>query len=158
MVTWKRRVLFWGMIFFLSRSLAAQTYPELHALIRQNPLSEETHPGFQVYPSEMKTAVLGVLRLYQIFIATQDMPVCNFTPSCSHFAEDAFRAVSPFRALLLASDRLLRDNPSVAGHYPINPKTGHFSDPLALYLKLIQGSAEKKLEPTKHAKATKRQK
>jgi len=151
MVTWRRRVVFWGVIFFLSRSLAAQTYPELHALIRQNPISKETHPGFHVYPSEMKTAILGVLRLYQVFIATQDMPVCNFTPSCSHFAEEAFRTVSPFKALLLASDRLLRDNPSVAGHYPVNPQTGRFSDPLEFYLKLLK-------MPAKQAKTTKRRK
>ncbi len=151
MVKRAKRVLLAGMIFLLSHSLFAQTHSEFHALIRENPIVEKKSPAFQASPSEMKTTILAALRLYQIFVATQDMPVCNFTPSCSHFAQEAFRNVSPFKALLLASDRLLRDNPWVAGQYPINPKTGRFSDPLDFYLKLLK-------KPAKHAKSTKRKK
>ncbi len=149
MVALIRRFLLAGTFLFLAEPLAAQTYSELHALIQQNPILKEKAPAFQGYPSEVKTTILGMLRLYQIFIATQDMPVCNFTPSCSHFAQQAFQTVSPFKALLLASDRLLRDNPSVAGHYPPDRKTGRYADPLDFYLKLLK-------TPAKHAKTTKR--
>ena len=151
MVNLRRMLLVALLGVWVAESLFGQTRGEFQSIVEQNPIqSEAAHsPKFQVYPSEFKTLILGTIRLYQIFIATQDMSVCNFTPSCSHFAEQAFQRVSPVRALLLASDRLLRDNPSVAGHYTINPKTGRFSDPLDFYLKLLKTS-------TKHAKAAKK--
>ena len=153
MVSVRRIILVLVLGAWFSQALFAQTLKEFQPIVEQNPIqTKAAHPPkFKVYPSEFKSLALGTIRLYQIFIATQDMSVCNFTPSCSHFAEEAFQTVSPFRALLLASDRLLRDNPSVAGHYPINRKTGRFSDPLDFYLKLFK-------TPAKHAKTTKRRK
>ncbi len=140
-----RRLFF---LVFLTLGLAslskAQTLREFQSILARNPIQGKAQPTFQLEPSEFKTLALGSIRLYQIFIATQDMSVCNFTPSCSHFAEQAFQNLSPFRALLLASDRLLRDNPSVAGHYSVDAQTGRFADPLNFYMKLLKIGAKGK--------------
>ena len=123
----------------------AQNILEFREILSQNPISADDSgqsPKW-VYPSEFKTLLAGSVRFYQICIATQDMSVCSFTPSCSHFAFQALKNVPPFLAVLLASDRLLRDNPLAAGHYRINPKTGRFADPLAFYLNLIKRQSRK---------------
>ncbi len=145
------RILLFVLGMAAALPLFAQTAGEFQAILTQNPILPEkaSRSLFTIYPSEIKTLILAGLRAYQVFVATQDMSVCNFTPSCSHFAQEAFQRLSPFQALLLASDRLLRDNPSVGGQYPVDPQTGRYSDPLDFYLKLLK-------TPAKHAKATKR--
>lgn len=88
--------------------------------------------------SEQKLLFLGALRFYQTFISSQDMAVCNFIPSCSHFSQEAFRKAGVFRGLLLSSDRLQRCNGTAAFshiyHYDVGSRK--FSDPVERYLEL----------------------
>ena len=58
--------------------------------------------------SELKFFAIGIIKLYQTAISSQDVPACNFTPSCSRFALDAFHKGGFVKGSLLSADRLLR--------------------------------------------------
>ena len=73
--------------------------------------------------SEIRLIGMGLIRLYQLFISTQDMPVCNFTLSCSHFAMKAIQQYGLLYGILMTSDRLQRCNRMAKKYYPVDPKT-----------------------------------
>ncbi len=52
--------------------------------------------------------ISGLIRMYQATVSQVQGDVCNFTPSCSHFALQAVQRYGPVVGLLLASDRLQR--------------------------------------------------
>lgn len=58
--------------------------------------------------SEINFFAIGIIKLYQTVISSQDVPACNFTPSCSRFALDAIHKGGFVKGLLLGTDRLLR--------------------------------------------------
>ncbi len=58
--------------------------------------------------SELKFFATGMIKLYQTAISSQDVPACNFTPSCSRFALDAINQGGFMKGALLGADRLLR--------------------------------------------------
>lgn len=57
------------------------------------------------------------LRLYQKFISPSQGDVCNFSPSCSHFAKEAIEKHGIIWGSLMASDRLQRCNPWAFGSF-----------------------------------------
>lgn len=62
------------------------------------------------------------LSLYQDMISSSQGNVCNFSPSCSHFAKTAISKYGPLWGSLMAADRLMRCNPwsyqHVGTYYP----------------------------------------
>lgn len=58
--------------------------------------------------SELKTFATGLIKLYQIIISSQDIPACNFTPSCSRFTMEAIQKGGLLKGALLGGDRLMR--------------------------------------------------
>jgi putative membrane protein insertion efficiency factor len=54
---------------------------------------------------------VGLIRLYRLTFAGAFGGQCRFSPSCSHYAEDAIRAHGVFRGVVLAGWRILRCNP-----------------------------------------------
>jgi putative component of membrane protein insertase Oxa1/YidC/SpoIIIJ protein YidD len=82
--------------------------------------------------SEWKLVALGSIRLYQVLLSSQSGRVCNFTPSCSRFAQDAIGRFG-LRGVLLASDRLQRCHPFAIDLYPEDPATGKRVDPVDAY-------------------------
>jgi putative component of membrane protein insertase Oxa1/YidC/SpoIIIJ protein YidD/outer membrane protein assembly factor BamD (BamD/ComL family)/TM2 domain-containing membrane protein YozV len=60
----------------------------------------------------------AVIRLYQLFIAEQDLPTCNFQPFCSAFSMEAYGSTDPLQATLMTFDRLMRCNYWSFGEYP----------------------------------------
>jgi putative membrane protein insertion efficiency factor len=58
-----------------------------------------------------KTFVLGQIKLYQLLLSEQQADVCNFTPSCSHYAYRALKKEGILKGSLMAIDRLQRCNP-----------------------------------------------
>lgn len=84
--------------------------------------------------SPLALVTTGLIRGYQVVISTQDLPSCNFTPSCSQFALRAINSTGAFRGTLLAADRLMRCNFSVRRHYHFNGTK--FDDPVSPYLSL----------------------
>ncbi len=61
-------------------------------------------------------------QLYQTIVSPAQGDVCNFSPSCSHFARKAISKYGPFWGSLMAADRLMRCNPwayeHVGTYYP----------------------------------------
>jgi putative component of membrane protein insertase Oxa1/YidC/SpoIIIJ protein YidD len=57
------------------------------------------------------------ITFYQKVISTSQADACNFYPSCSHFAQRAVRRYGFFWGTLMASDRLMRCNPSAFHHF-----------------------------------------
>lgn len=88
--------------------------------------------------SEVKLLLLGAIRIYQSAVSSQDMPTCNFEPSCSRFSNLALQRVGLVKGILLSSDRLQRCNglPGMARHYNFIQPLGKFADPIERYLKL----------------------
>ena len=66
---------------------------------------------------------LLAIRLYQIFLSPFLGRNCRFEPSCSHYAQDAFRTHGFFRGMYLTIYRILRCNPwCKAGYDPVPPR------------------------------------
>lgn len=77
-------------------------YILLLILVAQEP-SRKTNPV---------TIVLDTgIKLYQTLISPAQGDVCNFTPSCSHFAKESISRYGPLWGGLMAADRLMRCHP-----------------------------------------------
>ena len=89
----------------------------------------------RITPSLFKASFSVWIRIYQKVISVQDLPSCNFHPSCSNFALRAVRKFGPFKGWLLAGDRLLRCNPFVKNYYPLDYDFDgkKFQDPIVKY-------------------------
>jgi hypothetical protein len=83
--------------------------------------------------NELKIAMMGLIRVYQWCISSQDMKVCNFTPSCSRFGMAAIKKYGVFQGILMTSDRLQRCNGVGRKYYHIHPITGLCDDPVEHY-------------------------
>jgi len=58
-----------------------------------------------------KELVLHSIKVYQFLLSEQQPDVCNFTPSCSHYAYQVIKKEGPVKGSLMAIDRLQRCNP-----------------------------------------------
>ncbi|RKU33427.1 membrane protein insertion efficiency factor YidD [Candidatus Poribacteria bacterium] len=83
--------------------------------------------------SELKLAATGLIRLYQKFVSSQDVPTCNFQPTCSRFGMGCIQEYGVLRGILLTADRLLRCNGSQAVHYSKDAVTGKYVDSVSDY-------------------------
>lgn len=57
------------------------------------------------------------IKLYQTLVSPSQGDVCNFSPSCSHFAKEAIEEHGVIWGSLMASDRLQRCNPWAFGSF-----------------------------------------
>lgn len=55
-------------------------------------------------------------QLYQKIVSPAQGDVCNFSPSCSHYAKEAISKYGPLWGSLMAADRLMRCNPWAYEH------------------------------------------
>jgi uncharacterized protein len=85
----------------------------------------------------------GTIRLYQLFISTQDKPVCNFVPSCSQFGVSAISEFGIMKGILLTSDRLQRCNGISVPYYKLDYSSGKLIDPIQNYADLTQKQRKK---------------
>jgi len=68
---------------------------------------------------------------YKSFISSQDKPSCNFTPSCSEYAVEAFRKKGVFVGWLSSFDRLTRCHGLIKPtDYHFDTTKMHFYDPV----------------------------
>lgn len=86
-------------------------------------------PTRTVVPASPLQFMSGAISLYQLFISSQDLPMCMFEPSCSHYGQSAIKEHGLLIGALATADRFLRCNSLTAREYPLNPKTGKFVDP-----------------------------
>ncbi len=54
---------------------------------------------------------IAIIKVYQWIISPLLGPKCRFTPTCSHYALEAFKKYGPFKGLWLAIKRILRCHP-----------------------------------------------
>ena len=112
---------------------------DLTFILRVNPIqiSYQKQEAIPFNPRESTPIRLfstGLIRIYQKYISTQDLPACNFTPSCSRFGMGAIQRYGFFRGTLLTADRLLRDNGIMLHtHYPFDEASGKYIDPVEVY-------------------------
>ncbi len=67
--------------------------------------------------------LLGAIGLYRITLAGWLGGQCRFSPTCSHYAEQAIRTHGALRGSVLASGRILRCNPfGRGGPDPVPPR------------------------------------
>lgn len=115
----------------------AQFAEELSFVIRSNPISRQTNDNPDSLnlkeTSEAKLFCFGLIKFYKHFISSQDIQVCNFTPSCSQFSLQAIQKYGIFRGILMTSDRLQRCSGFDRRHYPIDKSTGKGIDPVDNY-------------------------
>ncbi len=65
----------------------------------------------------MKSALIYLLRVYQVLISPLLPPACRFTPTCSEYAIEAVRQHGALRGTYMAARRLLRCHPFHPGGY-----------------------------------------
>jgi putative component of membrane protein insertase Oxa1/YidC/SpoIIIJ protein YidD len=73
---------------------------------------------------------LFTITLYQKFLSSQDAPVCNYEPSCSHYGQATIRSRGIFLGALMTSDRLQRCIGAARWYYPLDPRTLRALDPV----------------------------
>lgn len=124
--------------------LPAQEPTELEFILSCNPLDsvsegESIRSRSDVTHSfGIELLLKGAIRLYQVFISPQDMPVCNFVPSCSQFGAEAVSRLGVIRGILLTSDRLQRCNGISTSRYRIDYNSGRLIDPIQTYCEMLR--------------------
>jgi putative component of membrane protein insertase Oxa1/YidC/SpoIIIJ protein YidD len=114
---------------------------ELEFILSYNPLdsvSEEARVRSRSGVSGIGSLLKGAIRFYQVFISSQDMPVCNFVPSCSQFGMEAISRLGVIRGALLTSDRLQRCNGVSTSRYRIDYNSGRLIDPIQMYCEMLR--------------------
>ncbi|MBN1163560.1 MAG: membrane protein insertion efficiency factor YidD [Candidatus Krumholzibacteriota bacterium] len=76
----------------------------------------------------------GVVRAYQRYISSQDIPACKFDPSCSHFCVEAMRSAGLWKGALLAVDRVQRCHALARNAGRRESPSGLIHDPVDKYL------------------------
>jgi putative component of membrane protein insertase Oxa1/YidC/SpoIIIJ protein YidD len=129
-------------ICFLSLNLisSSEAKDQLEFLQEANPIiiekKEERFVSLMDFKetSEIKLAFSGLIRFYQIYFSSQDVPSCNFTLTCSRFMAKAIQEYGAVHGFLMASDRLQRCFGASRKYYARDPKTGYAIDyPLEAY-------------------------
>jgi len=122
----------------------AQELTELAFILSCNPIQDipgadrvRAHFDLSHVPGT-KLLLIGAIRFYQLFISPQDMPACNFVPSCSQFGAEAIKRLGILRGILLTSDRLQRCNSMSTSRYHTDQKSGKLVDPVRLYAEILQ--------------------
>ncbi|MDD2568764.1 MAG: membrane protein insertion efficiency factor YidD [Clostridia bacterium] len=65
----------------------------------------------------MKYILMGIVKLYQLFISPLLGANCRFTPTCSQYAMEALQKYGAFKGSLLALKRISKCHPWHEGGY-----------------------------------------
>jgi putative component of membrane protein insertase Oxa1/YidC/SpoIIIJ protein YidD len=79
--------------------------------------------------NELALAGEALLSLYQAYLSPLDMSACPFTPTCSEYARQAIEKYGLIAGVIMAADRLQRDNGLGDRFYPRDPQSGRLLDP-----------------------------
>jgi len=63
----------------------------------------------------MRSLLVGILRLWQVFVSPLYPPSCRFYPTCSEYAIMAVKKYGPLKGMRKALWRVLRCNPLSKG-------------------------------------------
>lgn len=121
------------MFCLLPVVLCADERASLRFITAHNPVPaiKTGQPSADVFYQTNEVKIIGtvLLRFYQLFISTQDVPSCPFHPTCSDYARQAIQEYGLFLGMIMASDRLQRCNGYGSRYYPVEPETGRLFDP-----------------------------
>jgi putative membrane protein insertion efficiency factor len=139
-------LIIYALLFsgFILNSTPIQASTELDFILSANPISEDStkfHPESHLNirrVSELGLLFKETIGFYQRFISTQDVPSCNFTPTCSQFSLESVNKLGILRGILLTSDRLQRCNSMSKSRYGLDYESGNLKDPVELYIKLLK--------------------
>lgn len=73
----------------------------------------------------MRRCMIAGVRWYQRHISAHTKPCCRFTPTCSHYAIEAFQKHGTVKGGVLAGWRILRCNPF--GNHGYDPVPDRFT-------------------------------
>lgn len=124
--------------------LPAQEPTEFEFILSCNPLDSAPEVACVrsrsdiAQPFGIELLLKGAIKFYQVFISSQDMPVCNFVPSCSQFGAEAISRLGVVRGILLTSDRLQRCNSVSTSRYQIDYNSGRLIDPIQTYCEMLR--------------------
>ena len=77
----------------------------------------------------LRLLLIGLIHLYRLTLSGSLGGQCRFSPTCSHYAEDAIREHGATRGTLMAAWRIARCGPFTAGGYdPVRPGRRHEYD------------------------------
>ena len=77
----------------------------------------------------VRVLLIGLIRLYRLTLSGSLGGQCRFSPTCSHYAEDAIREHGAIRGTLMSAWRIARCGPFTDGGYdPVRPGRGHEYD------------------------------
>lgn len=115
--------------------LYAQESDSLHFIVNHNPVNTTAYPattgGLILNETNDITLFFSLLqKIYQTFISSQDIPSCNFYPTCSSYAVQAVKKYTPLLGVIMAADRLLRCNGQDLHYYPRHEESGRRYDPV----------------------------
>ena len=65
----------------------------------------------------VKIVAHSAIRFYQTFIGPGQGDVCNFSPTCSRYAQQSIRQYGPGLGILMTADRLMRCNPGAYKYF-----------------------------------------
>ena len=72
----------------------------------------------------MRIIIIGLIRIYQLFVSPLLGPSCRYFPTCSEYAIEAVKIHGIFKGSFLAIRRVLRCHPGCpGGHDPVPEKT-----------------------------------
>lgn len=63
-----------------------------------------------------------VFKIYRVLVSPLLGDVCRFSPSCSHYSEEAIKNYGIFRGAMLSFKRILRCHPWCEGGFDPVPK------------------------------------
>lgn len=76
-----------------------------------------------------RTVLIGLIHVYRLTLSGSLGGQCRFSPTCSHYAEDAVREHGAIRGSLMAAWRIARCGPFTDGGYdPVRPGRRHSYD------------------------------
>jgi putative membrane protein insertion efficiency factor len=84
-------------------------------------LAQLLRRGSWLLGAPARLVLIGLIRLYRAGLSGWLGTQCRFHPSCSHYAEDAIRAVGAIRGSALAAWRVARCGPFGAGGFDPAP-------------------------------------
>lgn len=123
----KRVILTAIALLYLSSPtpLLAQTAEDLQVASQISQAPEEPDYSYHYQgENELKELLQLLFTGYKFLISSQDMPSCNFQPSCSVYALHSIETKGVVGGGLNALDRLTRCHPLAIDQYPRNRQNG----------------------------------
>jgi uncharacterized protein len=132
-----RRIRFiaavFGILLAVSSAVAVPSLREELAVVRRadSVRTEQRTPPrdkLRFQTNDIKLVGMGLIRLYQIFISSQDSPSCIFSPTCSHFGMESVERCGIIEGTLMTADRLTRCSGLARRYYSDFDSTGRIRD------------------------------